>query len=231
MADPVSGTPGNPSPAPQDPKPADPTPAPDPMSIKFDGDKVPEKLRGKSAAEILKHYQDLESEFTAKAQLVSDWEKWYVNTHQKGTAGNGNAQPAGEEEAPFTEQQVNAMSGLLQKNLQPIVSALDNVFLENIKSMVPDFSDYEKRAREIYDSMPPQFKYSPKHGWGFAYNMAKSESQGIPKAKPPAPITPGGPIPPGAPENDLSEEEMTWAKKQGMTPEEYKKFQKPVENV
>lgn len=228
----VDATTGKASPAASDPAKVEPVkPAPDPLSMKLDGEQIPEKFRGKTAAEILAAYGELEGALTDKSKLVSDWEKWYMKNHPtEADPGNGGAGGSGNPELPFDQKQIDLLGSMLNKALQPMQQALDNVFLENIKAVVPDFASHEKRAREIYDSMPAQFKYSPKHGWVFAYNMAKSEATGIPKAAAPPPISGSGPSPAPGKEPDLTEEELNWAKKQNMTAEEYKKFQTPLEN-
>jgi len=214
-------------------KPAEPAAEPvakvvpvDPLTLSLAGEAIPEKFRGKTVADILKSYSEAETALNEKSTLVSDWEKWYMKNHPAEPAAG--VEP---EELPFDQKQISVLSDLLAKQLTPITQALDNVFLNNIKEVVPDFGSFEKRATEIYNQMPPQFKYGPKHGWAFAYNMAKSEMIGLPKAGAPPGISAGGPTPPPKTESDLSEEELSWAKKQGLTPEEYKKFQTPREPV
>jgi len=210
---------------------AEPAKAVDPMAIKFDGDIVPEKFRGKTPADVFKAYQEAETALNEKAKLVSDWEAWYMKTHDPNKAAAGNGGGSVEEEPVFDERQIGTLSKMLNQALLPITQALDNASLESIKSIVPDFGSFEKRAREIYETMPPQFKYSPKHGWVFAYNMAKSEMIGLPKREAPPGMSPGGPAGPPKTEDDLTETQLAWAKKQGLTPEEYKKFQTPLENA
>jgi hypothetical protein len=226
MSDQDPATIGDPSKPTADPVVTAPA-AVDPMSLKFDGTSIPEKFRGKTAADVFKAYSEVETLANEKATLVSDWEKWYMKNHDPNKA----AAEADPKEPLFDQEQLAVLDGLLTKQLHPITQALDNVFLDNIKAVVPDFGSFEKRAREIYDSMPSQFKYSPKHGWTFAYNMAKSEATGLPKGPPPPPISGSGPSAPPKSGTDLSDEELAWAKKQGMTEEEYKKYQTIQENA
>ena len=213
---------------------AEPKPqAVDFKTLKLDSPDVPEKFRGKTVAEIAKSYEEAEALAQAKSKLVTDWETWYLKTHNPDkaaeAAGATDGGGTGTEEQLFDKKQLDLLGGMLNKSLEPIMSALDNVFLDNIKSIVPDFPQFEARAREIYNSMPAQFKYSPKHGWSFAYNMAKSEAMGPVKGSAPPPVGGAGPTPPPTTEPALTETELAWAKRQGMTPEEYKKYQTPVE--
>ena len=81
MPDPnAAGTTGNPSPAPDAGGAAGAAgagPGVDFKTLKFDGEGVPEKFKGKTMAEIAQIYADVEAAKTKHEQINKKWNDWY----------------------------------------------------------------------------------------------------------------------------------------------------------
>lgn len=218
--EPAPGPSGEPTPEPKpEPKP-EPT---DPMSVTFEGEGVPEKLRGKTVKEVLAMQAEAEKALgTANLELG----QWRQDFHARQQAGQ---QPGKEKYDPFAhldEETAKAVLTLHQMQLAPLTQGLSSVMFELVKGTRPDFDQVEKRVKEIYNQMDDYHKFDPRYGWDWAYKMAKTEV--MPPAAAPLPQpgpTTTPPMTPKAPE--LTPEQRKMAAAQGLTTEEYIKYLTP----
>jgi len=216
---------------------------PDLTTLKFDGEGIPEKFRGKTIAEIAKIYGEVETAKTKVEQTNKKWNEWYANEHlpkQKANAaeddddsGRTTSRSGVDPRSAFEESQVSALGQMFEVAMNPVVEALGFIHKESLKASRPDFASFEERATEIFNQMPYTHKINPQYGWTFAYNMARAEKLG--KEPPPAApnaIAGGGGAPATAPpgEEPLSAAEDLWAKRFKMDLKEYRKYQVPRED-
>lgn len=213
---------------------------PDLSSMKLEGDKIPEKFRGKTLPEVLTAIKDLESSKTTAEQKVAQWNDWYRKevlnkaraTESEGDGDDGSRGSSKDPRTAFEAHQVQALSELFDTAMAPIVNALSGIYKENVKTSRPDFDQFEGRAKEIFEQMPYTHKVDPAYGWNFAYNMARAEKMGKEPAPPPNTVTGGSG---GAPTASTEPEKLTpveelWAKRFKMSPEEYRKYGTPKED-
>jgi hypothetical protein len=220
-------------------------------TAKLEGDKVPEKFRGKTVAEVLKTYGDLEVHASKAIDTNKQWNEWYQKNkpvielaarqaqggdrrdtgaaRQPGSVGGQKVNPF----EVFEEPQIQALGDLFETAVTPLVGAITSIYKESVKSSRPDFHDYEERATQIFDNMPIQHRLDPKYGWAFAYNMAKAERMGT-EPPPAAPNTvttsgPGGVTKPPE-ESEITDTELAFMKRFGIeSKEEAKKYAEPME--
>jgi hypothetical protein len=213
---------------------------PDLASMKLEGDKIPEKFRGKTLPEVLASIKDLESSKTTAEQKVSQWNEWYrkevlnkARAADEGDGGDGSSRGSSKDpRAAFEAHQVQALSELFDSAMAPIVNALSGIYKENVKTSRPDFDQFEGRAKEIFEQMPYTHKVDPAYGWNFAYNMARAEKMGKDPAPPPNTVAGGsGGAPTAANEPEkLTPVEQLWAKRFKMSDEDYRKYGTPKED-
>jgi len=213
---------------------------PDFTTMKLDGETVPEKLRGKTVAEIAAVLASIESEKTKSEQKVKEWNTWYkkevLDKQAEPAAGEDNGRAASraggaDPRSAFEAEQVTALGQLFDTAMAPMVKALSGIYKESIKASRPDFKDFEERAQVIFDQMPYTHKIDPEYGWTFAYNMARAEKLG--KEPPPAPnaVAGGGAAPVVATgEEPLTPVEKLWADRFKMDAKEYRKYSIPRED-
>jgi len=201
---------------------------PDPLAVKLDGEKVPKKFRGKTLSEVLTHIDVTDSELTKTQQENAQWRAYFEAKEAEV------AKPA---EKPFNpldhldEKQAQAVLSIVDARNKPVLDGLSGMLLEYTKSIRPDFKQFEPRIKQIYASLLPEYKFNPEYGWDFAYRFAKAEAEGTPAPPSPAPPVPGPSATGSAPAGKatLTEEQKLWAKRMGITEEEYAKFQKPID--
>lgn len=218
--EPPEGLPGEEPPEPK----KEPLKADDPLAQKLEGDKVPEKYRGKTVEEILALTGVTETELMTAKKEIGQWHQ-YAEAEEAKLAGEKKK----EEYDPLEhmdEDTARAVSVLIANQTKPLTDAMDGMALDKVRQTRPDFSEFEERALKVYREMPFQHKYHPAYGLDFAYRFAKAEKEGGPP--PPGPAPPAmGPSntggDPGAKEGALTKAELYIAEKMGMTPEEYTK--------
>ena len=219
---------------------------PDLATLKFDGEGIPEKFKGKTMAEIAKIYGEVEAAKTKVEQTNKKWNEWYANEHlpkQKGGAaaagddeggdnGRATSRSGVDPRSAFEESQVSALGQMFEVAMNPVVEALGFIHKESLKASRPDFASFEERATEIFNQMPYTHKINPQYGWTFAYNMARAEKLGKepPVAAPNTVAGGGAPVVPAPGEEPLSAAEDLWAKRFKMDPKEYRKYQVPRED-
>lgn len=201
---------------------------PDPLAVKLEGDKVPEKFRGKTMGEVLGLQGTTDANLTKAEQENAQWRAYFQLEKEKA------AKPKEKEFNPLDhleEKQAQAVLSIVDARNKPILDGLSSMMLEYAKSIRPDFKQFEVRSKQIYDSLLPEYKYHPDYGWDFAYRFAKAEAEGTPA--PPSPAPPQlGPSATGtgpAPAKGLTDDQKLWAKRMGLTDEEFTKFQKPID--
>jgi len=213
----------------------------DPLTVKLDGDAVPEKFKGKTIADILESQKHAEAAMlTAQASA----EQWRIFAEQKLTAAP--AQKQEEVYDPYSdldERTGKAVHTILQKTLEdavkkvfsPIAEGVSAMQLEFVKATRPDFDQLEARAKQYFETMPLESRMNPAFGWDFAYRLAKAEQMGkpslIPKTEPPPALgpsaSPGG-LPP-APKYD--KDQLKYMEITGMSSENYEKYSQPQDPV
>jgi len=225
---PVSGEPAAPTTQPEGgTPPAAPAPSTSPLDIALDGEGIPQEFKGKTVKDILASVSDLMGAKTRAEQEAAQW-RTYVATQQAAPAAPAGPAP----EDPLADIDPKVLQGLQvlfqnQFNMQmaPMHAALGNVMKNYVAAMAEDFPQYEERATQIFNQLPPQFRYSDQYGWKFAYNMAKAEKAGLPR---PAVTHPGVaptafPTPPSKP--TLTDDQKKIAKNLGLSEDDYIKYQ------
>jgi hypothetical protein len=217
---------GTTPPAPETTPPADPT------TLKVDGDKIPEKFRGKTVADIVASYEEAEAAKVKAEQETSQWRKWGAHKLEEDTSKNANTNAADVPDLTnaFTEDQQKAITSALDKTMKPLIDGLGSLMKEVVKSSRPDFTELQEKATEYYNAMDPAYRVHPDYGWDYAYRMAKADQLKTvkPVAAPPpltAPTSPaGGPAP-----ATLTAEQQAMAKQFHMTDKEYAEFQTVID--
>ena len=126
MAENEEGQPGTPAPA-----PPEGTPPADPMAAKLEGDKVPEKFRGKTLADVVSAYEGSEAAKTKAEQEAAQWRAWGTSKVTEIEAREASRR----ESAPnpldaFNEDQQKALLEVVGKGLQPVVDGLSSLMKE-----------------------------------------------------------------------------------------------------
>jgi len=213
----------------------EPLKASDPLSAKLEGDKVPEKFRGKTVAEALTLMGATEAELTKAKGELTQWYKFGEKLEAEKAGGTTEKQFDPMEH--LDEDQGRAIMTLIGEAMKPFGIAMDAYMLERVEQTRPDFGEYKDRALKIFRDLPTTHKYHPQYGLDFAYRFAKSEKEGGPPPVGPGPshMGPSNTSADTAPkEGALTKAELYVAEKMEMTPEEYKKYrveQSPTEAI
>jgi len=208
------------------------TPVADPLATKLEGDKIPEKFRGKTLADVLQSYGDAETAKTRAEQESGQWRTWAATKLadlEARTAPTHDVAPTANPLAAFDEDQQKSLVGLFTQGMQPIIDGLGSLMKEIVKSNRPDFEAVKDVATTYYNQMPYAYKVHPDYGWDYAYRMAKADQ--LKHVKTPVPPPQPGPSS-GQPEPSttvLSADEKDVAKRFGLSDEEYVKLREPVD--
>ena len=228
--------PGATEPKPVEPKPAEPGVEPEPipenlLEMKLEGDKVPEKFRGKTITEVIQSYDASEAEKTKAEAEIAQWVKYTQMLDMQEKTKTGETVPA--KEAPWAKLDKDLVDGVValnQAQMQPMMVGISTMLKEFAKSVNPDFEQFEKRATEVYYNLPPEYQFSPSYGWNFALKFAKAEAMGTSPPPGPVPPVPGKSQDPPvrtSPEA-LTVDQEAWRKKMGMSEEAYRKYGKMI---
>ncbi len=232
--EPKPGESGYVEPKKDEPKPGE-EPKKEPLSAKLEGDKVPEKFRGKTIAEALTLMGATDTELTKAKEELKQWYKFgqELETQKAGETKEKQFDPM----EHLDEDQGKAIMTLIGEAMKPFGIAMDAYMLERVEQTRPDFGEYKERAMKIFRDLPTQHKYHPLYGLDFAYRFAKAEKEGGPPPPGPGPShmgpsNVGGDTTPK--EGALTKAELYVAEKMNMSPESYKKYkeeQSPTEAI
>lgn len=204
---------------------------PDALSTTLDGDDVPQEFRGKTVKDLLAHTKELLGAKTRAEQETSQWRAYVAAKATEAEAVRNN--PPTPVEDPLSEVDPRVLQGLqsamnnqLNAQIGPIMSAIGSMNKNFIRGEFDDFGDYEERATQIYNQMPPAYRFDDKHGWRFAYNMAKAERATATPRKPSThPPLAATTIVAQPTKPTLSDDQKKIAANLGLTPEEYIEYQ------
>ena len=227
MADPIEGQPGITPPAP--PAEGTPPPAADPFAAKLEGDKVPEKFRGKTLADVLESYSEAEKAKTKAEQESAQWRTYVANKLTDLEAHAAERSPPANPMDAFDTEQQKAINDVVGKGLQPIIDGLSSLMKEVVKSNRPDFEAVQEAATTYFNKMGPEYRVHPDYGWDYAYRMAKADQLKNTKSPPPPPQPGPTSTPPATGAPSLTTEEKEIAKRFNLTDEEYERFKLPVD--
>jgi len=206
-------------------------PVVDQMATKLEGDKVPEKFRGKTLGDVLTSYGESENAKTKAEQESAQWRTWAATKLadlEARTAVTHDVAPAANPLAAFDEDQQKSLLGMFTQGMQPIIDGLSSLMKEVVKSNRPDFDEVKDSAATYYNQMPYAYKVHPEYGWDYAYRMAKADQ--LKHTKSPPPPQPGPTSgSPGAPAIHLTADEKDIAQRFGLTDAEYVKLKEPVD--
>jgi len=225
MAEPIEGQPVVISPAPT----KEGTPPVDPMSTKLEGDKVPEKFRGKTLGDVLASYSEAEGAKTKAEQESSQWRSWAATKLAELEARTSAKEEPPDPMAAFDVDQQKAIHTEVGKAIQPLVDGLSSLMKEVVKSNRPDFEAVQELATTYFNKMAPEYRVSSEYGWDYAYRMAKADQMKNTKSLSPPPQPGPTSTPPTPSVTALTAEEKNIAQRFGLTDVEYEQYKIPVD--